>query len=88
MTRTPAPNVLSLDQPASTMLDLLVDLGHLDEKLLADVNDRLLDLETPDGIVGLGDVRRVAALVIFDHMGDADPEYLRNLDLEWGLLFH
>ncbi len=88
MTRhPPSSRVLSLDQEAGAFLDLLVDLGHLDEKLLALMNDHLLDLESPDGLVHASDVRRVAAALIDEHRGDADPEYQRTLDLEWSLLF-
>lgn len=88
MTRsTPRSRVLSLDEEAGAFLDLLVDLGHLDEKLLALMNDRLLDHDSEDGMVHAADVRRVAAELMDEHRGDADPEYQRTLDLEWGLLF-
>ncbi len=83
----PISRVLSLDQEAGAFLDLLVDLGHLDEKLLALMNDRLLDLESLDGLVHAADVRRVAAALIDEHKADADPEYQRTLDLEWNYLF-
>lgn len=88
MTRhPPSSRVLSLDEEAAAFLDLLVDLGHLDDKLLGLMNDRLLDLECPDGLVHAAEVRRVAAALIDEHRAEADPEYQRTLDLEWGLLF-
>lgn len=79
--------VLNLDAAGGAFLDLLVDLGHLDDKLLAMMNDRLLDLDPPGGVVGVDEVRRVAAELIDEHRGDADPEYQRSLELEWGFLF-
>lgn len=88
MTRTPMnARVLSLDPEGAAFLDLLVDLGHLDEKLLGLMNDRLLDLENPDGVVRCADVKRVAAQLIDEHLADADPEYQRTLESEWSLLF-
>ena len=88
MTRPTSPaTVLNLDAAGGAFLDLLVDLGHLDDKLLALMNDRLLDLDTAGGVIGVDDVRRVAAELIDEHRGDADPEYQRTLDLEWGFLF-
>ena len=41
--------VLELDLNASALLDLLVELGHLDETMLAAVNDRFLDLPMAGG---------------------------------------
>ena len=88
MTPPVASQILTLDPAASALLDLLVDLGHLDEALLATVNDRLLDLDVPDGKVSADEVRRVAAAVIFEQAADGDPEYQRTLEQEWGLLFY
>lgn len=88
MTRpTSQPTVLNLDAAGGALLDLLVDLGHLDDKLLALMNDRLLDQDAPGGLIGVDEVRRVAAELIDEHRGDSDPEYQRTLDLEWGFLF-
>ena len=92
MERSPVPYlqplILQLDENASAMLDLLVELGHLDEKLLADVNDRLLDLKIPDGKISADDVRRVVAELVFDQMDTMEPEFRMMLESEWGMLFH
>jgi len=80
-------SVLSLDDEAAAFLDLLVDLGHLDDRLLSLMNDRLLDLDSADDVIHAADLRRVAAALIDEHREDADPEYQRNLDLEWSYLF-
>ena len=83
-----SPTVIQLDTDASTLLDLLVELGHLDDRLLATINDRLLDLDTPSGVVSLEDVRRIVAAVVFESMEELDLEFLRMIESEWGLLFH
>jgi len=82
------PTVLQLDADASAMLDLLVELGHLDEKLLALVNDRLLDLRIPNGHVTADDVRRVVAQAAFEQLDEMEPDFRQMLEAEWGLLFH
>lgn len=84
----PPPLILQLDDSASAMLDLLVELGHLDENLLAAVNDRLLDLKIPDGKVSTDDVRRVVAELIFGQMDSMEPDFRLVLESEWGMLFH
>jgi hypothetical protein len=81
------PPILQLDAEASAMLDLFVELGHLDEKLLATVNDHLLDLPMTSGKVTAEDVRRVVAQTVFDHLEDMDPEFRQMIDSEWGILF-
>ena len=89
--RTPPPpqtTVLEVDPAASTLLDVLVELGHLDATLLEIVNDRLLDLEPEGGIFTLDHIRRVAAEVLFESDADIDPEQKRVLELEWGMLFY
>jgi len=80
--------VVDVDPAGSALLDILVELGHLDERLLGQVNDRLLDVQGADGQVGLVEVRRLAAEILFDHEGELDPELLRVVGQEWGLLFH
>ena len=92
MERHPVPHtpplILQLDENASAMLDLLVELGHLDEKLLAAVNDHLLDLKIPDGKVSADDVRRVVAELVFDQMDTMENDFRLVLESEWGMLFH
>lgn len=82
------PEVSSVDPLAATFLDVVVDAGHLDELLLAEVNDRLLDMAQQRSIIGFDDVRRIVAEVLFDHMHELEPEARRVLELEWPLLFY
>lgn len=85
---TSSPTVLQLDRNASALLDLLVELGHLDEKLLTEVNDHLLNLHKPDGQITVDDVRRTVAIVIFDAYDTLPSEFQYMLEAEWGVLFH
>jgi len=89
----PRPEILDLEPGASAFLDLLVELGHLDDAMLLLVNDRLLDLRPdparePSGAVSLADLKRIAAEVIQDHLDETDLDYQRAVDREWPLLFY
>lgn len=84
--------VLELDPAAAAFLDLLLDLGHLDDAMLNLVNDRLLDVEsgsTPGGVqpIGLADVKRITAGIIEDRLPETDADYQRAFEREWPLLF-
>lgn len=84
--------VLELNSAAAAFLDLLLDLGHLDDTMLNQVNDRLLDVEG-DKVgpgaqpIDLATVKRIAAGVIVDRLPETDTEYQRAFDREWPLLF-
>jgi hypothetical protein len=78
---------MEVEPAASQLLDVLVELGHLDDHMLNLVNDRLLDLSPLGGIITLQDVRRVVAEVLFEQEGTFDPEFMRLINQEWGLLF-
>lgn len=86
--REPASTIYELDREASAFLDVLVEAGHLDEKLLEQVNDRLLDLSPETGIISSQALRRVAAEILFDAMESMPDEVRRVLETEWPLLFH
>jgi hypothetical protein len=80
--------VLNLSEDASSFLVGLRDLGYL----TADMEDQVLDLlleEAPEGdAVGLADLRRVVASVLFERQGELDRETLKFLDEEWRIAFH
>ena len=46
-TPIPFPPIIELDTRASTLLDVLVDLGHLDETSLEQVNNVLSAIDKP-----------------------------------------
>lgn len=84
----PAHAVCQLDREASMLLDVLVEAGHLDEKSLEKVNDRLLDLSPESGIITGQQLRGIAAEVLFDAMEELPDEIRRAMEQEWPLLFH
>jgi hypothetical protein len=84
----PKATVLTLSPAASRMLDILVELGHLDDKMLALVNDRLLDQLPDDHVIDLPAMRRVAASVLEEHRDRMHPEQRILIDKEWAALFH
>ena len=89
----PFPPIIELDSSASTLLDALVDLGHLDESTLEKVNHVLSTIEKPlnehgMATITLDDMRRVAAMALFDRLPQLDGEARRMLEREWGVLFY
>ena len=75
MSQPPGPDrLVDLDPSASTLLDVLVEAGHLDDPMLDQVNDLLLDERPPGGLIDLRTMRRVVATVLFDHEHRVDPE--------------
>ena len=89
---TPFPPIYELDTRASALLDVLVDLGHLDEASLDRVNQVLSGMEKPlneqgMAIISMDDVRRVAAMAMFERLPALDGEARRMIEREWGLLF-
>jgi hypothetical protein len=90
---TPFPPIYELDTRASALLDVLVDLGHLDEASLDRVNQVLSGMEKPLNAHGMAtismdDVRRVAAMALFERLPTLDGEARRMIEREWGLLFY
>lgn len=86
-TRPPPPTVLELSPSASRFLDIVVELAHLDDKTLAEVNDRLLDAQGHDGQVGLDELRRVVAIVLDTRIDALDPDQQHLMRKEWPILF-
>ncbi len=80
--------VLNLSDAASSFLVGLRDLGYL----TADMEDHVLDLlleEAPEELaVGLEEVRRAVASVLFERQGELDRETRAFLDEEWRIAFH
>jgi len=89
----PFPPIIELDTRASALLDVLVDLGHLDETSLEQVNQVLATIEKPlndqgMAVIDINDVRRVAAMALFERTPKLDGEARRMIEREWGLLFY
>jgi len=80
--------VVDLSPSASRFLDLVVELGHLDDALIDRVNDRLLEEPAARGQIDVQAVKRVVAGVLFDAADhQLDSEQRRALDAEWSFLF-
>jgi len=88
---------LALTPEAGVLLDLLQELGHLDEVSISAITAALSGegpeaSRDPSGIVELVDLRRAIAAVLFERSssGDKDkmnPEQAQLLEKEWRLLF-
>ncbi len=92
-TPIPFPPIIELESRASVLLDALVELGHLDESTLEKVNQALSAIEKPLNEHGMAsisaqDMRRVAAMALFDRIPEIDGEAKRMIEREWGLLFY
>ncbi len=85
--RTPAPIVLDLSPSASRFLDVVVELAHLDEAALTEVNDQLLNAKGDEGQVGLDELRRVVAVVLDTRMEKLEPDQRQLMRKEWPILF-
>ena len=79
--------VLDLSPDASRFLDIVVELAHLDDKMLQEVNDRMLDAQGEDGRVGLDELRRVVAVVLDGRMDALLPDQQALMRKEWPILF-
>ena len=92
-TPIPFPPIIELESRASVLLDALVDLGHLDESMLEQVNQALAAIDKPlneHGMasISLQDMRRVAAMALFERLPELDGEARRMIEREWGILFY
>ena len=90
---TPFPPILELDSRASALLDALVDLGHLDEASLEQVNGVLSSIDKPLNQHGMAaisfeDVRKVASVALFERLPQLDGDARRMVEREWGFLFY
>lgn len=86
----PAPgDHLDLEPRASDFLELLRDLGHLDEGAMERLSDELLRSRPPGAspVISYEDARRAAAALLFDGEGKMRPEARELLGAEWLRLF-
>ena len=72
---------------ASDFLELLRELGHLDDASIEALTAGLMREARPGLAVGLADVRRAAALWLVDNEARLRPDSRELLALEWGRLF-
>ena len=79
---------LELEPRAADFLDLLRDLGHLDPVAAEKLSAELVSQARPDKIVRLEDVRRAAAVLLFESEATLRPDARELLAAEWGRLFY
>ena len=75
-TPIPFPPIIELDSSASTLLDALVDLGHLDEPTLEKVNHVLSTIDKPLNEHGMATI----SLDDIDHAADLLAAFASSLD--------
>lgn len=79
---------LELEPRAADFLDLLRDLGHLDPAAADKLAGELVAHTRPDKLVRLEDVKRAAAILLFESESTLRPDARELLAAEWGRLFY
>jgi len=75
-----------LSANATRFINVLRAVGYLDDLSEEQVLDLAMDENSGD--IGLDEIRRHVAAVMFDRQFEMDPETLRLLEEEWRLVFH
>tara|TARA_Y100001968_G_scaffold331621_1_gene386877 strand:+ start:398 stop:820 length:423 start_codon:yes stop_codon:yes gene_type:complete len=78
--------VAQLSEDATRFLTVLRSVGYLDDLSEEFVMD--LAMAENSGKIGLDEIRRHVAVVMFDRQAEMDVETLRFLQEEWRLVFH
>ena len=81
------PIVLTVLPQGSRLLDILVDLGHLNEALLIEINQKLLKTHAIDNCIDLSSVKRIVAESLFDNMKTLPMATQKALIEDWKYLF-
>jgi hypothetical protein len=72
---------------ASDFLELLRELGHLDDRAVDTITAALMTGAAGGAVVGVADVRRACAIWLTDHGAHLRPEAQELLQMEWPRLF-
>lgn len=86
MPRSPVAETVDLDPLAADFLELLRELGHLDDAAIDRLTGNLVR-EGGSRVVTLQDVRRAAATSLFASESELRPEQREVLQAEWSRLF-
>jgi len=84
--RVVGTRMAQLSEDATRFMNVLRAVGYLDDQS----EEHVLDLamaENP-GDIGLDEIRRHVAVVMFERQFEMEPETLRLLEEEWHLVFH
>lgn len=79
---------VDLAPEASDFLELLRELGHLDDAAIDTLTARLMQDAAPGQPLTLHDARRAAAIWLADHEAGLRPEARELLQAEWARLFY
>ena len=85
--RTPYQHVEMVPE-ASDFLELLRELGHLDDAAIDSLTAALMDAAKPGDAVSFADARRAAAGWLADNEARIRPENRELLQAEWARLFY
>lgn len=78
--------VLSISEGAHKFLIQLKDAGLINEKMEEEVFNRLMISKTDK--ITMDDLKRMSAIVIFEHQFSGSNEYYGIFEEEWKLLFN
>lgn len=79
---------LDFEPRAADLLELLQDLGHLDESGAERLTGELVANAREDRRITYEEVRRAAAVLLFDAEPAMRPEARELLEAEWGRIFY
>lgn len=78
---------VEIEPAASDFLELLRELGHVDDVVIDQMTSELLQGSDGKTAVSLADARRVAAVHLFNAQAAMRPEARELLTSEWPRLF-
>ena len=78
---------VDIEPAASDFIELLRELGHLDDAGIEVLTSQLMRAGSSGAPVTLADARRQAAIQLFELRPQLRPEQRELLDAEWGRLF-
>ncbi|MFN7147705.1 MAG: hypothetical protein ACK4YP_28305 [Myxococcota bacterium] len=78
---------LELDPRASDFLEMLRDLGHLDDAAVEKLTTQLVASPRPGRLVTFEELRRAVAMLLFDAETTMRPDARELLAQEWPRLF-
>jgi len=81
-----AHRIAQLSEAATRFINVLRAVGYLDDASEEQVLDLAMAETSSD--IGLDEIRRHVAVVMFERQFEMDPETLRLLEEEWRLVFH
>ncbi len=87
MARHVPPQHLELEPRAGDFLELLRDLGHLDDAAIDRITGSLVTAGRAGRVVGFQELRTAVALHLFDGEAALRPEARDALNAEWPRLF-